>query len=173
MFVVKLSIFVAVTVFFVVVSIVRPSRHGIFRLLAWECLLALVLVNADHWFHDPWSALQVCSGLLLVISICLAVEGIRLLRKIGKPSDELEATTVLVAVGAYRYIRHPLYASLLFLGWGAFLKDPTLLAGAITIAASAFLVATAKTEEKLNLEKFGSGYADYMNRTKMFIPLLF
>ncbi len=95
-----------------------------------------------------------------------------MLRKVGRPRDELEDTTVLVEVGAYRYIRHPLYASLFLLGWGAFLKDTTLLAGALAVAASAFLVATAKVEEKLNLEKFGSGYVAYMKRTKMFIPYL-
>jgi protein-S-isoprenylcysteine O-methyltransferase Ste14 len=111
--------------------------------------------------------------LLLIASIYLVAEGIRLLRKIGKPRDELEATTVLVEVGAYKFIRHPLYASLLFLGWGAFLKDPSLPAAILAVAASAFLVATAKVEEKENVEKFGSGYIDYMKRTKMFMPYLF
>lgn len=109
----------------------------------------------------------------MATSIYLAVEGIRFLRKVGRPGDELEATTVLVEVGAYKYIRHPLYASLMLLGWGAFLKDPSLLAGALTISATVFLVATAKVEERLNLEKFGNDYADYMIRTKMFIPFLF
>jgi protein-S-isoprenylcysteine O-methyltransferase Ste14 len=110
---------------------------------------------------------------LSILVVGADIEGIRLLRKVGKPTDELEDTTVLVEVGAYKYIRHPLYASLLLLGLGAFLKAPSLLAGALTVAASAFLVATAKVEEKLNLEKFGSQYADYMKRTKMFVPYLF
>jgi len=117
--------------------------------------------------------LQLCSWVLLIGSIYTAVEGIRLLRKIGKPRDELEDTTALVEVGAYKSIRHPLYTSLLLLGWGAFLKDPSLVAAALSLAASAFLVATAKVEEKLNAEKFGSQYADYMKRTKMFVPYLF
>jgi protein-S-isoprenylcysteine O-methyltransferase Ste14 len=172
MFVTKLIILAVASSFFVVVSVLRPSRHGVFRLLAWESLLVLILLNADNWFQDPFSPLQVCSWVLLIASMCLAVEGIRLLRKIGKPKDELEDTTVLVVVGAYHYIRHPLYASLLFLGWGAFLKGPSPLAGALVVAASAFLVATAKVEEKRNLEKFGNDYVDYMKRTRMFIPFL-
>ena len=173
MFEVKSIIFVAGSTLFVAVSLLRRSRHGLYRLLAWESLLVLILVNADHWFRDPVSPLQLCSWVLLIGSIYLAVEGIRLLRKIGKPRDELEDTTALVEVGAYKSIRHPLYTSLLLLGWGAFLKDPSLVAAALSLAASAFLVATAKVEEKLNAEKFGSQYADYMKRTKMFVPYLF
>jgi protein-S-isoprenylcysteine O-methyltransferase Ste14 len=154
------------------VSILRPTRHGVFRLLAWESLLALVLVNSSNWFRDPFSPLQIGSWLLLAVSIYLAVEGIRLLRKVGKPRDELEDTTVLVQVGAYRFIRHPLYASLLFLGWGALLKDLSIIAAVLAVAATVFLVATAKVEEKRNLERFGDSYADYKNRTKMFVPYL-
>lgn len=168
----KLVIFGVVTILFVVVSVLRPSRHGIWRLLAWELSLVLVLLNADDWFRDALSPLQVCSWVLLLASVCLAVEGIRLLRKIGKPRDELEATTVLVEVGAYRYIRHPLYASFLPFAWGTFLKAPSLLAACVALALCGFVIATAKVEEKLNLQKFGGTYAAYMKRTKMFIPFV-
>ena len=38
-----------------------------------------------------------------------------------------ENTVKLVEVGLYRFIRHPMYASLLLLAWGAFLKHPLFL----------------------------------------------
>ena len=66
-----------------------------------------------------------------------------------------------------------MYASLLFLGWGAFLKDPSTLAGLLAVAASAALLVTAKVEEGENVKKFGGPYVDYMTRTKMFVPFLF
>lgn len=169
----KLVIFVVATCLFVVVSLRRPSRHSPFRLAAWELLLALVLVNADRWFDEPFSAVQIASWLLLVASGYLVIEGIRLLRKVGRPVDELEGTTVLVVEGAYRYIRHPLYASLLFLGWGAFLKEVTVTAAVLAVAASACLLATALVEQRENAAKFGQQYEDYMKRTKMFIPFVF
>ena len=141
--------------------------------MAWELLLVLLLLNADLWFRDPFSVRQIASWLLLIASGYLVVEGVRLLRKIGRPRDEIEGTTVLVVVGAYKYLRHPLYASLLFLGWGAFLKDTSLLAGILAVAASAFLWVTAKVEEAENVKKFGRDYVDYMKRTKRFVPFLF
>lgn len=104
------------------------------------------------------------------------------MRVIGKPDTErrkdvpmlgLEKTTALVTVGVFKYIRHPLYSSLLFLGWGVFFKDPSWLGSALVLTATIFLVATAKVEEAENIRFFGSDYQTYMKQTKMFIPFLF
>ena len=72
-----------------------------------------------------------------------------------------------------KYIRHPLYTSLLLLGWRAFFKDPSLPGGILVLATCAFLTTTARVEEAENLDKFGVDYAAYMGTTKMFIPFLF
>jgi protein-S-isoprenylcysteine O-methyltransferase Ste14 len=77
-----------------------------------------------------------------------------------------------VETGAYRYIRHPLYSSLLGLAWGVFLKWPSLSGVALALVATAALITTAKVEEGENLAKFGPVYHDYMRRTKMFVPFL-
>jgi protein-S-isoprenylcysteine O-methyltransferase Ste14 len=111
--------------------------------------------------------------LLLIVSIVLAAHGIYLLRVVGRPKSGIESTTVLVIVGAYKCIRHPLYSSLLFLVWGVFLKAPSIAGGILAAAATAFLVTTAKIEESENIQKFGAEYAGYMKKTKMFIPILF
>jgi protein-S-isoprenylcysteine O-methyltransferase Ste14 len=152
--------------------------HGFYRFLAFECILALVLLNADRWFRDPFCPAQMVSWLLLLGSTVLAVHGFFLLVNVGKPArtarreEELgiEATTSLVTTGAYRYIRHPLYASLLCGGWGVFFKHVTLPSFLLAVAVSAFLTATAKVEELENLRKFGDGYAAYMKNTRMFVP---
>jgi protein-S-isoprenylcysteine O-methyltransferase Ste14 len=107
--------------------------------------------------------------------------GVHLLRVIGKPnqnrSDQellaFEKTSSLVTVGAYKYIRHPLYSSLLFLAWGAFLKDPSWLGILLVSLSSLFLLLTAKSDESECLRHFGNAYQTYMQDTKMFIPFLF
>jgi protein-S-isoprenylcysteine O-methyltransferase Ste14 len=76
-------------------------------------------------------------------------------------------------VGAYKYIRHPLYSSLLFLAWGVFFKDPSWLGGILALAATIFLVVTAKVEEAEDIRFFGPAYQIYRKQTKMFIPFLF
>jgi protein-S-isoprenylcysteine O-methyltransferase Ste14 len=157
------------------------NLHGFYRFFAWEAILVLVLLNLDGWFKDPLALHQLISWTLLLLSIFLAVHGFRLLRLVGEPDaqrqDEglvgLEKTTRLVTSGAYKYIRHPLYSSLLCLAWGAFFKSPSWFGGILAGCASLFLALTAKTEEAENIRYWGQEYRDYMERTKMFVPYLF
>ena len=156
--------------------------HGFYRFFAFELILALILLNAPVWFRDPLSARQLVSYLLLAASLALVIEGVRLLRVIGRPSPtaargtnvSFEKTTVLVTVGVYRFIRHPLYASLLALTWGAYLKNPLAATSiGLAICATGFLIATSVIEERENLVRFGSAYTAYMRHTRRFIPFLF
>jgi protein-S-isoprenylcysteine O-methyltransferase Ste14 len=171
----KLIIFAVVSVAIVLLSwkSLRNLRsHGFFRFFAFECILLLILANIEYWFREPFSALQVISWLLLLSSLVLAIHGFHLLRVIGRPKDGIEDTSVLVRRGAYNYIRHPLYSSLLLFAWGTFLKAPSLLSTLLAVAVTTFLVATARVEEMENIQKFGDGYVTYMKETKMFIPFL-
>jgi protein-S-isoprenylcysteine O-methyltransferase Ste14 len=182
--IIKLLVFLVATVGLVYVSrasLVVPRSHGFYRFFAWVIILALALLNVDRWFHTPLSWHQLVSWFLLLVSLYLAVHGVRLLQLIGQPDaqrDEtpmigFEKTTTLVTVGAYRYIRHPLYSSLLFLAWGIFFKLPSWTGGLLALAATLFLVATARTEEAENVRFFGDVYREYMKRTRLFIPYLF
>ena len=174
----KLIIFAIASVIIVWVSWaplqVRDRRsHGFFRFFAWESILALILLNVEYWFTEPFSMPQFISWLLLCASLFLVAHGIHLLRVIGKPRGQFENTTTLVKLGAYRFIRHPLYSSLLLLTWGVFFKHLSLLGSVLALVATAFLVATARIEEMENMNKFGGEYAAYMKTTKMFIPFVF
>ncbi len=162
-------------------SLRTPGSHGLYRFFAWEAILALALLNLDSWFRDPFSWHQLISWPLLVTSLFLVIHGVQLLKHMGQqdsrrddaPMLDFEKTTTLVAVGAYRYIRHPLYSSLFFLAWGVFFKKPSWLGAGLVLAASAFLVITAKIEETEDIRFFGPAYQAYMQQTRMFIPFLF
>ncbi len=110
------------------------------------------------------------------------VLGIRSLRDQGKPVTQrdtepqllaFEKTSTLVTTGIYRYIRHPLYSSLLLLTWGIFFKAPILPGALLALAATLFLVATAKADEAECIRFFGPSYQDYMKQTRMFVPFVF
>jgi protein-S-isoprenylcysteine O-methyltransferase Ste14 len=154
-------------------SLRHPGSHGFYRFFAWEVILGMFVLNLGGWFANPFAWYQIISWILLFISLIPIIYGVILLRTIGKPTDELEATTQLVTKGIYRFIRHPLYAALLYLAWGIFFKSPSILNGCLVIATTAFLYATARADEGECLVKFGREYSDYMKKTKMFIPLLF
>jgi protein-S-isoprenylcysteine O-methyltransferase Ste14 len=162
-------------------SLQNRRSHGFYRLFAFESILVLLVLNIDRWFSDPFSVAHIASWLLLLLSLVPAFDGFYLLIMAGKPSGQrdgspnygFENTTRLVTRRSYRFIRHPLYCSLLLLAWGIFLKDITLWTGIAVLAASVSLYATAKMEEKENVARFGEEYVQYMGRTKIFIPYLF
>ncbi len=164
-------------------SLARARSHGFYRFFAWEFILALLLLNVARWFHEWQAWHQLISWVLLIVCIVPLVYGVQALRKRGTPNaaqrsePELlafERTTRLVTDGIYRYIRHPLYSSLLFLAWGIFFKDMTSWAGVgLALAATLFLTLTARAEEGEDIRFFGTAYQDYMRRTKMFVPFLF
>lgn len=155
--------------------------HGFYRFFAWELITALVILNLDAWFAAPLAWHQLISWVLLLLSLFLVIQGVRLLRLIGKPDAEraaeglmgIEKTTQLVTVGVYQYIRHPLYGSLVCLAWGAFFKSPSWIGSLLSLGASLFLILTAKVEEAENAQYFGVAYQAYLKHTKMFIPYLF
>lgn len=159
-------------------SFSKPFSYGIPRFFAFEAILGLAVLNARAWFVEPFSLLQLISWVLLLDSTYLAIHAFWTLHHFGAADSTIpdrsrvtiEKTTRLVTEGPYRCIRHPMYASLLWLAWGMFLKQPILLAAFIALLASVALHFTAVLEEKRNLQTFGDEYLAYMRRTKRFIP---
>jgi protein-S-isoprenylcysteine O-methyltransferase Ste14 len=161
-------------------SLLRPASHGFSRFFAFEAILGLVVINAPRWFVEPFRTQQVVSWLLLTASAVFVVWGVVLLRRFGRPRPRTEAapefqwenTTNLVTSGIYRYIRHPMYSSLLLLGWGTLLKSVSTTTLALAVIATVALAATARVEEQEDVARFGEKYREYMKRTRRFVPFV-
>ena len=182
--IIRIAIFIAASIVIIVLSrrsLRNPRSHGFYRFFAFEAILIIILINIPHWIKNPLSPRQILSWILLIASLAFLIHGIYLLRKLGgsAPREDspetfaFENTTHLVTEGIYKYIRHPLYSSLLLLAWGGYLKHFTITGTIAAIVATAALIATAKMDERECLVTFGSGYAAYMKQTKMFIPYVF
>jgi protein-S-isoprenylcysteine O-methyltransferase Ste14 len=151
------------------------------RFFAFEAILGLVVLNAPSWFAHPFSLHQVISWALILCSAIVAILSFRILHTLGAPADsaqdtgkqDFEKTTHLVTTGPYRYIRHPLYTSLLYLAWGIALKQINLVSVFLAFIASLALFLTAVYEEWENLYKFGDEYAAYVRQTGRFLPFIF
>lgn len=158
----------------------QPGSHGFWRFFAWEAILGLIVLNHEVWGDQPYSPHQFTSWLLMLISIALVIAGVRTLKREGAPDTErkedsfyeFEKTTQLVTHGIFAYIRHPMYSSLLALAWGAFFQDPSLAGAALGAIATLSLWLTAHADERECLAYFGAQYADYMQRTRRFVPYL-
>ena len=171
-------ILVAGTIFIILfswfVSIKEKRYHGIYRFFSFESILLLVLLNYPIWFNDFFSVRQLFASLLLLLSVYLAFVGFYVLVKKGKPSQNFENTSRLVTTNIYKYIRHPLYASLLYFGLGAYLKNPTNPTVIILVLIDIIgIILCSKEEEKEMTRKFGQEYREYMKNSKMFIPFVF
>lgn len=155
--------------------------HGFYRFFVFEFTLVLIVINIPHWFFRPFSTLQIISWIFLTISLYPLILSVYLFNKLGgvrKKEDRsanlnFENTTNLVKDGIYKYIRHPMYSSLLFLCLGTLFKNISVLTILLAVSIIIFLVLTAKVEEKENIIFFGHPYEDYMKKTRMFIPYIF
>ncbi|MEW6241107.1 MAG: isoprenylcysteine carboxylmethyltransferase family protein [Chloroflexota bacterium] len=163
-------------------SLRQPRSHGFYRFFAWEAILALFLLNADFWFRDTFAPHQLIAWTLLFASFIPFGFGVHSLRTRGKQTAHreddaslyaFEKTTQLITTGIYRYIRHPLYSSLLLLAWGIFFKHVSWAGIILVSIASGFLILTARADEKECVQFFGAEYQEYMRKTKRYIPFLF
>ena len=154
-------------------SIKAKRYHGITRFFSFESIFILFLLNYRMWFMDAFNWHQIFSWIFLFASIYPGIAGYLTLKNRGEADDYFENTTVLVRSGIYRYIRHPLYCSLLLLGTGIMFKEPGIFQVILGIINAIAVYLTGKTEEKEMITKFGDQYSEYMKDTKMFIPFVF
>ena len=161
-------------------TLFNTHSHGFYRFFSWECIIWLFVSNYKSWFDDPFSARQILSWIFLFWSLFLVMAGVFLLRKSGKPVNDrndqnlyqFEKTSELVEHGIFRYIRHPLYSSLIFLTWGILLKNITVQLLIIALLSTALLYITSLFDEKECIQFFGEKYKAYMKRSKRFIPFI-
>jgi len=161
-------------------SIFDTKNHGFYRFFSWECILWLIISNIKYWFYDPLSLPQILSWSLLIVAFYLAIAGFIEMKKKGKAGKnredstlyEFERTSELVESGIFKYIRHPMYSSLIFLTWGIFFKNATYGLLVISALSSLFLILTSIFDEKECIGYFGEKYRYYMKRSKRFIPYI-
>jgi protein-S-isoprenylcysteine O-methyltransferase Ste14 len=175
---IKIIIFVILSSILVRFSwpdLLDPGSRKFYRFFTFEFLLILILANSDYWLFEPFSLLQIASWILLIFSLFLVLPGFYSLVNRGKLTQtaNIETTTNLVTSGIYKYIRHPLYSSLLFLSAGCFLKNTSLLATSLFVTITVLVYVIALSEEKENMLKFGDDYTVYIKKTKLFVPFLF
>ncbi len=179
----RIIIFLTLSILIIFVSwrtIFNIKSHGFYRFFSWECIAWLFATNYKYWFEYPFSINQIFSWIFLIISGYLVIMGVILIKKNGKPKVnrnqktlyQFEQTTELINKGIFKYIRHPLYSSLLFLTWGICLKNPSIELILISILSTIFLYLTAIFDEKECIDFFGDQYIEYMKKSKRFIPYI-
>jgi protein-S-isoprenylcysteine O-methyltransferase Ste14 len=127
----------------------------------------LYLVDKNYIFSkNPISiAIQVCAaGLMIWARLTFGI------RSFNATANATEGK--LVTNGPYHWLRHPIYASLIYFSTASIISFPsihTVIAVCLIIVG---LVARMLLEEKSLLVTYDS-YADYSKKTKRIIPFVF
>ena len=180
----KLIIFAFLGVFITAISwknLFKIHSHGFYRYFSWLCIVWLVASDYRYWFDNPFSVHQLISWVFLFIALYLVIAGVIMMKRFGKAEKDkdrttlyqFEQTTALVDKGIFKYIRHPLYSSLVFLTWGVFFKNMTIELLCISALSTVLLYITARQDEKECIAYFGDKYVEYMKRSKRFVPFVF
>jgi len=170
----------------------RRARQGIGAVTIREKGLSLVagslaaltaLVFGAEYIFFPgafaWAYVQYPGGLRWLGAFFLAV-GITLLgvshHHLGKSFHSFVVTKegqMFVDSGPYRWIRHPIYTAYLINYIGGGLLAGNWVLTFIPVLLFGVLVALrVENEEQTMLDQFGQVYADYMQRTGRFLPLI-
>jgi protein-S-isoprenylcysteine O-methyltransferase Ste14 len=93
----------------------------------------------------------------------------------GRRSFHASATPTdggLVTNGPYRFIRHPIYASVCLFAWASSLGHLSAFSVAMALLLSVGAGMRVRAEESLLLERYPE-YANYAARTKRIVPFVF
>jgi protein-S-isoprenylcysteine O-methyltransferase Ste14 len=77
----------------------------------------------------------------------------------------------LVTSGPYRFLRHPIYAAVLYFLWAGILSHISLINVLLGVGATIGLFMRIFAEERLVTERYPE-YAAYASRTKRIIPFI-
>ncbi len=135
-------------------------------------LFAVILLapQATCFACPPW--LRTAGLAILAIGGLLGTWGMLTLGRNLTPFPKPIEGGELVTHGPYRFVRHPIYAGLIFgtLGWGLFRAN--LLGLALALLLFIFFDLKSRREEQWLREAYAA-YAEYQKRVKKLVPFVY
>ena len=149
------------------------SLTFVFMVIAHTVLLFLgVYPDMPFIFSSPIDLpLQIIGIVLICASVSVAIWGAF---SLGEFAGDLRLKKGhrVIKTGAYHYVRHPLYATLIFWCVGSLLFFESFLFLIMVVLVPAIYL-EAKSEEKALISAFGEEYEGYRASTGMFFPKVF
>ena len=140
-------------------------RSSVFVTVQFICLIAIAVTGEII----PKNKIYLLLTVLLFIPVIWAA--ILMRRKINVFPD-LRSGAEMLTQGIYRYIRHPMYLSVLGVSLILVINDFSLMRFIIWIILTADLILKMNYEEKLLSATF-KNYSEYKNQTKRLIPFIY
>jgi protein-S-isoprenylcysteine O-methyltransferase Ste14 len=103
------------------------------------------------------------AGIAFITAVLLARSGHVVVRHDQRPNH-------VVSTGAFRFVRHPLYAASLLIYIGFAVSTASLLSFVLFVGIFLFYNYIAGYEERLLRTKYGAAYTEYVTRTGRWLP---
>ena len=127
-------------------------------------IVGLYQAHALFAHRLPFIGIQVAAVLLMIAARIT----------FGRRSFHAAATPTaggLVTTGPYAYLRHPIYAAVLYFSWAGTIDNPSWLAVACVLSLTAGAVVRILSEERLLIKKYPD-YRVYMGRVNRIVPFV-
>ncbi len=143
----------------------------------WGMLIVMIgyslLWQGKFWLHSPQGWRTAVSILFFAIAAVLSLTATRALGRQWRVDAGLNTDHELVMAGPYRFVRHPIYTSMLavLLGTGFMVSPWWLFLPALVL----FFVGTeirVRIEDHLLATQFGESFRDYKSRVPAYVPFL-
>ncbi len=157
-------------------NVIPRERTGQVMRLVWAPVLGAWLFYP--WFHIPgftnasigWLVTGVLGAAVCVFALAASYHCWREMGTSWRIGIDPNEKTAMVVSGAYRRVRHPIYALSILLVLGSLAANPSIVMLVVASFHSTLMVVEAVREEKHMLSTHGQAYADYMKTTGRFIP---
>ncbi len=153
-------------------NILRIDKRARWGLLL-EAVAYSLLWQGSFWLRSPGIWRVAVSVAFFALACALSWTGARALGKQLRVDAALGPDHELVRTGPYRWLRHPIYTSMLciLLGTGLLLAAfPMLL-----LATAVFLAGTeirVRIEDRLLASQFGEAFRNYQHSVPAYLPFL-
>jgi protein-S-isoprenylcysteine O-methyltransferase Ste14 len=143
----------------------KQLRSYAFVIVQFACLIFIAVTGPLIARQPVWLAMEI-AALLLGLWTAWTMRAARF-----NIVPDVPAGGQHVMHGPYRFIRHPMYATLLLGSLALVLNAPTPLRAIVWIVLLIDLLAKLAYEEQLLLQSFPT-YAEYRQRSKRLIPFI-
>ena len=112
--------------------------------------------------------------LLIAVQVAAVLLMIAARMTFGRRSLHAAATPTaggLVTTGPYAYLRHPIYAAVIYFVWAGALDTPSPLSIGCALLILVGAIVRMLSEERLLIERYPE-YRDYMSRVRRVVPFV-
>lgn len=155
----------------------KEKAQQLDRRARWGILLtaiAFALIWQGRFWEMSLPTWRLALGVMFfALASLLSWTATRALGRQWRIDAGLNAEHDLIRSGPYRFVRHPIYTSMLCLIWAmGFLFTPLALLAFATIAAIAGTEIRVRIEDGLLASRFGKQFDDYRQSVAAYIPLV-